>query len=459
MRKSLVHFALALLALTLAPGASSAQTSQLSGLLPDLVRTGARADGSRTDPADPRRFAPDLDGLGVHALSAALGTQFAAFPLDRSWGGFSVARGGRPGAREGLRPGSFLGAGIGERGTTLGRGARAFGFTQQTTRFGTVDGIDLGSGGLQVIVPHEACCAVTAGREFVRDVIEQQVALQVERTAYSFFGQVGLTDRLDLSVALPILKVNAQARTASILHRLGSAADPSIHAFDVVQQSPDAVPTSVYVANKATYAAGAAQGLGDIHVQAKVNMLRSATQALAGAVVLRLPTGDADRWLGTGVLQTEARLAWSGEYGRLGPHLTAAYTLSSGTVRFDGLDRREYEVPDDVSVTGGVEVRVVDRLTVSGDLWFRRFGETARFAVGTQTFSSPATAGSRGGQFVAGSALVAGRPGGLSQAAAVAGTRLLVAERWVLSGQLLLPLTDSGFMPTTGVVAGLNYVF
>jgi hypothetical protein len=62
----------------------------------------------------------------------------------------------------------------------------------------------------------------------VRDVIEQQVALQVERTAYSFFGQVGLTDRLDLSVGLPILKVNAQARTASILHRLGSAADPSI---------------------------------------------------------------------------------------------------------------------------------------------------------------------------------------------------------------------------------------
>jgi hypothetical protein len=101
----------------------------------------------------------------VHALSAALGTQFAAFPLDRSWGGFSVARGGRPGARESLRPGSFLGAGIGERGTTLGRGARAFGFTQQTTRFGTVDGIDLGSGGLQVIVPHEACCAVTPGRE------------------------------------------------------------------------------------------------------------------------------------------------------------------------------------------------------------------------------------------------------------------------------------------------------
>jgi hypothetical protein len=58
MRRSLVHLALALLALALAPGGSSAQTSQLSGLLPDLVRTGARADGSRTDPADPRRFAP-----------------------------------------------------------------------------------------------------------------------------------------------------------------------------------------------------------------------------------------------------------------------------------------------------------------------------------------------------------------------------------------------------------------
>ena len=52
--------------------------------------------------------------------------------------------------------------------------------------------------------------------------------------------------------------------------------------------------------------------------------------SLAAGLDLRLPTGDKDELLGTGATRAEMTFIYSGDYGRVSPHVNVGYTLSSG---------------------------------------------------------------------------------------------------------------------------------
>ena len=133
------------------------------------------------------------------------------------------------------------------------------------------------------------------------------------------FATYGVTDNFDLGLAVPFVHVDLDARVDGRIFRTASGANSPTHSFDTAG------------ADRATFTeSGSSNGLGDMSIRAKYNFLRGDVTSFAAGLDLRLPTGDKDELLGTGATRAEMMFIYSGDYGRVSPHVNIGYTLSSG---------------------------------------------------------------------------------------------------------------------------------
>ena len=290
-------------------------------------------------------------------LSQAIGNQISSFPLGSSAGGFSWTF--DPSLGTFNRVSESFGPVFSERALTVGRNRFNFGLNVQRATFDSIAGRDLSGGEIKTYF------GVTSrtGQVFIEDALK----FKVSSDTVGLFGTVGLTDRLDLGVVVPLVRVAMETAFDS---RIGSnnTVDPEVFAGEPLE--------------------GDASGIGDVVLRGKYVLWPAAGGGVAAGLDVRLPTGDEENWLGVAGPQARLYVATSGAFGRISPHFNLGYTISGESSAAQDVSIPVFAPPNEVTYAGGVDASVTPRLTVVGDLLGRSLLDYGRFEEQATQFGS-----------------------------------------------------------------------
>lgn len=430
------------------PSVAAAQT--LSDIVPGLLDQNTFTNAiSGTPPVNHREhfFEAGLDQRSAPRLiNDAIIAQLATYPIGSSSGSmtydFDAALGSFTRSSESFGP-SFA-----ERPLTIGRRKFAFGFNVQHSGYDSFEGKDLEGGEMKFYMRHNDCCSAafpppsSLEPPFEGDLSEVGLAMDVKTDMFSVFGNYGLTDRVDVGFAIPIVRVDLSATLTNTLVRLATEANPTIHAFtqEQISQFPGSDVTVLRRTESGNYS-----GIGDILLRTKVNLGQSPRGAGAVALDLRLPTGDEENLAGIGETQIKVLGIGAVNFGRVSPHVNAGYTFSSG------------DVADEWNYVFGFDASVVPRLSVAADVVGRIFRDVGRFEEGPLTFSFR-TASQAALQQTTFQQLQL-QDGNLHVAFGAVGFKVNVGSTLLLTTNILFPLTDAGLKPSVTPVFGFDYTF
>jgi hypothetical protein len=336
----------------------------------------------------------------THAtLTRALLAAIATLPVSTSSSGFTYRLNPALGTVE--RASETFGPFFVERALTSGAGQASFGFTFQFASFESLDGYNLEDGQF-----------VTIANQFRDEPAPfdiETLKLDVTTRTATFYGNVGLSDRIDLGVAVPVVALGVSGTRANM------------YRGQTLLQARARAETL---------------GLADIAVRSKVRLTNDGPGAVAAGVEVRLPTGRDEDLLGAGETAFRFQGLASAEAGRTSVHGNVA--IGTG-----GLGR-EY------SYGGAVAVAATPQITVVGELLARRIA-------GVQRISELITPHPR----IAGVDTLRLTPSGGDQttAFAVAGFKWNVAGTWLLHGNVLFPMTESGLTAKVTPTIALDYSF
>ena len=273
-----------------------------------------------------------------------------------------------------------------ERSLGAGRGRASFGVGYRTTTFDSIDGRSLRDGTLV------STASVFRGESVPFDV--ETVLLRIRTDSMTVSGTVGITDRFDVSVGIPYIRLTLQGeridtyRGRQLLQATGSAS---------------------------------ASGLGDVVVRARYNVLRHGASGLAVGGEARLPTGDEENLLGAGEASVTPRFIGSYEHDRVGVHGEFGYSFLGVSEAF--------------SYATAVTAVVAPRLTVVGELLGRRLDGLGRMT--ETTLPHPRLAG-------VDTIRLTGSGESTDRLVLAAGFKWNVAGTWLLTANVLRPLSDVG---------------
>lgn len=466
--------ALLTLAGSVPAAAQSNDGGSLSTLLPDLILGDIRlpAPGgdvlsheahfsplSVNDPANPAVAV-------VQSFNTQLLAQLSSFPLGSSTGGLTYEFDASLGT---FRRGSpSFGPAFAERALTIGRNRLSAGFNYQHTSFSSLEGQSLDDGSVRFYLRHQECCAVggppgpplfgtipspDGSREtpfFEGDVIEAALSLSAKTDTVSLFANYGLTQRWDVGLAIPIVHVSLDADVNATIMRLATASNPNIHTF--VAGDPDATTRLVH-------RSGSATGLGDIVLRTKYRVVDVANGGLGVGADFRLPTGDQEDLLGSGG-QTRIYFVGSTGQARFAQHVNIGYTFSAGDLPSLGITGAPITaVPDELGYAAGVEFVAHPRVTLLADIVGRNLRDVGRLSVATKTFDFQEPGPIVTPPHMATFEEFEPRPGNLNLVLGAFGAKVNVWGDLLVSGNVLVPITDAGLKSRVTAVMGLDFAF
>jgi hypothetical protein len=348
-------------------------TGQLSGLLTD---TGTLPAGFVADPAAAAATRDAVAGLFV--------VEFGALPLVSSSAGFVYQLNPSLGVIE--RASESFGAFYTERAFRSGRRQVSFGISHQSASFASLQGATLTEG----TFPTNAVRTAGSAQPFGVDTL----SLSLDARTTTPFVTVGLTDKLDLNVAMPIVNVSFRGRRTTTMGG----------------------QTLLQAARSAS-----GSGLGDLTIGARYGLAGTGPRSVAVGADLRLPTGREEDLLGAG--KTAARFMGIGswEEGRLGVHGNAG-------VGVGGLSRELFWA-------GATTIAAGPRVTAVAEFTGRRLSELT--VLGDVYAPHSTAAGLETMRWVP-----VGK--GVHTAFFVTGVKVNVTGNLLLNGSLLVRLTESG---------------
>ena len=468
------------LATGLIPSAGQAQQTPLAQILPVLLGDTITLLPSQLpdQPTHVAHFQPGDDQLRVPAeVNEAVLTLLSTYPVGTPGGGFTYVF--DPALGSLTRSSDSFGPSFAERALTTGRGRVSLGFGYQHAAYDTFEGLSLRQRGIVFYVPHTDCCSRGAADQstpdgsrltppFEGDLIKAALGLELVSDTSTVVATYGVSDRFDVGVAVPFVRVKLNATVLASIQRLATQLEPEVHAFD--GPNPD---------EKLFSLAGTAAGLGDIVLRAKYRVPAGGL-GVAAAVEARVPTGDETNLLGTGGVQTKVIGIVSFDRGPLSPHVNVGYTFSSrGALTAAALNdelQHDQGLNDEVFATAGADLTLTPRVTMSFDVLGRTLLDAGRMRLGENTFEfalSGAGAGGGGGGGGGGRPTAPGSvqtqrvnvtelqftPGDLRLYLGAAGLRFNPWRTLLVSANLLFPLTDAGLRDRVTPSIGIDYVF
>ena len=474
--------ALALLAALFAPQGVAAQThaddgtaSGLAELLPSLILSEIRLPA----PAQPgfshaAHFSPlpenDITNPAFEIVSSfnnLLIGQIASIPLGSSAGGFTYAF--DPALGTFRRASTSFGPMFAERAATIGRRRFSVGFNYQHSQYDRFEGQDLRDGSIRFYLRHQECCSVGGppvppffgvvaqpdgsrlSPFFEGDVIETALSLRASTDTFALFGNYGVTDRWDVGLAVPFVRVDLEASVLATIQRLATNPNQLIHTFEAGN------PT----ATQRTFTrSGTATGLGDLVLRSKYRLAGDARGGLAVAVDARLPSGDEENLLG-GSAQTRVFAIASGGRDRFGHHVNIGYTFSGGgdsgsaAAAFTAGTR---SLPDEFNYAAGVELVATPRLTLIGDVIGRTLRDAGRLRMESKRFDFQPLDATLPPSFATFDEF-APHSGNLNLVLGTAGAKFNPTGDLLISASVLFPLTDGGLKSKWTTVVGVDYAF
>ncbi|HEX9564945.1 MAG TPA: hypothetical protein VF981_13270 [Gemmatimonadaceae bacterium] len=269
-------------------------------------------------------FLPDIiasNGAILGFLGDAIATNASNLPLSATSSGATFRFvGGLP-----VRTSTSLGPVFGERAQTLGKGRLVVGANMSALNFSSLRGVPLD--GLILNFSHEDVEPAGLGQPIrENDVLQVRLDLNVNLLVTTFFTTWGISDGIDVGLAIPVVHAGLTGRSTGQFFPLGI---PTSHFFAGDSANP------VLSANAATF--GFATGLGDIAVRLKGNLTSSETAAVAFMADARLPTGSEDDLTGSGHMSVRGLMLGSARFGDFSPHVNVGYLLRTGQDRNDAL--------------------------------------------------------------------------------------------------------------------------
>ncbi len=288
-----------------------------------------------------------------------------------------------------------------ERALTAGTRQASFGLTVQHMRFTSLDGHDLRDGSL-----------VTTANQFSDEAAPfdvDQLALNIDATVATLYGNVGVTNRLDVGFAVPMISL-----------RLNGSRVNSYRGRTFTQAT----------------ASASAIGLADIALRSKYTLYDDGGEGIAAAVDLRLPTGRREDLLGAGSASMRILGIGSLERGWISGHVNAGFSVGGLAHEF--------------SYGGAVAAAATDRVTMTGELvgrWIDSPGGIVPIAAATPTLIGVNTI-----RLVPDAST-------LNMITLVPGLKWNLGDTWVLAGSVAIPLTRAGLTSPFTPFVGLDYAF
>jgi hypothetical protein len=286
-----------------------------------------------------------------------------------------------------------------ERALTAGRGQASFGMTYQHLHFTSLDGRDLRDGSL-----------VTTANQFTDESAPfdvDQLTLNIDASVATLYGNVGLTNALEVGVAAPFVTL-----------------------------ALDGTRVNTYRGRAFTQATATARatGLADLVVRTKYTLFDDQSVGLAAAADLRLPTGRREDLLGAGSASVKFSGIGSFEGNRTSVHVNAGFSLG-------GLAR-------EISYGTAVASAATGRVTVIGELlgrWLDTPGQIVPVAAAHPRLSGVETI------------RLTPNTSGLHIITMVPGFKWNLTDTWVLAGNVTIPLTKNGLTARFTPFVGLDY--
>jgi outer membrane putative beta-barrel porin/alpha-amylase len=376
LKKAIVPAALCLLGLC-----GGAAAADLALLIPNLYGPGGLH-------VDSEALLPDGSTHSAHFNSSfqqsftpfneALATQLSSVPVPTPASGFTYSFDASAGVFK--RSTQSFGSILSDRAETIGRGKLSFGLHYQRFTFDSIDGVDLGS--VPVVFTHDDP-TLSAGRH---DVVTTSNLIKATLDQTVFFATYGLTDRLDLSAAIPLAHVDLSATSNATVQRIGTASSPLTHFFF----QPDGT-----VGTQKTFSStGSATGIGDILLRIKGTIVKQGATGLALGLEGRIPTGDEMNLLGSGAASVKPFAAFSYSGRTLSPHVKLGYQWNGKSVLAgDPATGEKKDLPDIFIYEAGADVALAKPVTLAVDLLGRNVingqrlsPETFHALDGTSTF-------------------------------------------------------------------------
>jgi hypothetical protein len=293
-------------------------------------------------------FSSDFQTNASQFTTALVG-QLVSLPLPSPAGGFTYEFDSTLGVFR--RTTQSYGPIVADRAETIGARRVAVGFAYQRFAFDTIEGLDLQS--VPAVFTHDNA-SLRGGREDVVTTTNQIEASVSQSTA---FVTLGVTDTLDLSLAVPLVSNRLKVVSTATVRRLGTT-NTLTHFYR--QANGEVGDTRVFTAQ------GSAAGLGDLMVRVKGTVRKSERSGVALGLDLRLPTGDEMNLLGSGATGIQPFAIWSATLGNLSPHVNVGYNWNGSSVLAgDPAKGESADFPDQVIYAVGGDMSVSPRLTVA----------------------------------------------------------------------------------------------
>ena len=288
-----------------------------------------------------------------------------------------------------------------ERAMTSGKGRASFGMSASTAGYDQLDGLNLRDGTL-----------LTTANQFADEPAPfdtEALTLKIRTSTLTFFGAYGVTDRLEISGAVPLVQLNIDGSRLN-----------TYYGESFVQASGSA----------------AASGLADVAIRGKYRFLATRTGGLAAAAELRLPTGDEQQLLGAGSAALRLMAIASAESGVLGGH--ANFSIVRGGVS------------DEIAASGAVTVAASPTVTLAGELLFRRLTDVRQIVA--VSAAHPTSAGVATDRLAPGLSTP-------TLSSAVTGVKWNVSGTFVLTAEVLWRLGKAGLTTPFTPTVSLDYRF
>ena len=285
-------------------------------------------------------------------FSTALVSQLVSLPLPSPASGFTYQFDRGLGVFQ--RTTQSFGPILAERAETIGAGRVSVGFAFQRFTFDTIEGLGLER--VPAVFTHDNAFLL-GGRQ---DVVTTLNSIRATVDQTTTFLTLGVSDRFDVSVAVPVVTNDLRIVSDATIRRLGTT-NVLTHFF---RQADGEVGDE-----RLFTAAGRATGLGDVTIRLKGTVLNAPRRGLALGVDLRLPTGDEMNLLGTGTTSVQPYAAWSTSVQRTSPHLNVSYKwIGSSVLAGNPATGTLADFPDQATYALGADVNVNPRLTVAFDV-------------------------------------------------------------------------------------------
>jgi Putative MetA-pathway of phenol degradation len=418
-----------------AQGPCSVQSNKLACVLPqEYGSTGAFNQVLESFGGHPFHYESDF-GTTLRPLTEDIGRQANLLPLASPSSGVILVY--DPSLKTLVTGTDSLGPILGERAETVGRHRLFIGFSYQFFDFDKIDGVNLAN--FPAVLTHTndsrdnstptmpVTCSISGsnnlnGCAFVRDRIDTANSISLKVNQYTSYITFGLTNRIDLSMVIPIENVRMSlfsqdtivpgtngffavtpgSPDSTIPNQNTTNTNGAPYFFHLFKNCPNTSPSSGVLGlapaclqhtfpdfsftGSGSKPVNSASGVGDVVARVKWNAWEGERAGFAVGMDVRFPSGDALNYLGSGSYGFKPFAVFSYR-ARISPHALVGYEWNTDSITAGDLTTGvKGSVPNDFVYIVGADAWMTKWLTGDFDIVGQRVFGTETVAVTQQQF-------------------------------------------------------------------------